>query len=224
MGQPVALYIPDAVVSEVAAIAAPSDTKSGVEQLRKLLDTKGLDPVAARIWAAQGWTLAHGRRMAAEGRGDKAAAKAAAALEGAFLRLHNDLMGRGLLGRTFGSAKEPFLSTLRLAAQRREEQSAAAAERSAAALVEVARAIPEVLAQLTRQADAAERQAKAAEAQATAAAAAQAKAEAAASAVADAARAATAAQAAGERALEALPEMVAKTVREVLASQPPATP
>ncbi len=155
MAQPVALFIPDDVVSEVAAIAAPSDAKSGVEQLRKLLDTKGLDPVAARIWAAQGWTLAHGRHMAAVGKGDKAAAKAAAALEEAFLRLHNDLLGRGFFGRAFGSAKEPFVETLRLAAQRREEQSAAAAERSAKAA--------------ERQADAAERSAKAAEQTAAAA-------------------------------------------------------
>jgi len=164
-------------------MAAPADAKSGVEQLKKLLDTKAFDPVAARIWAAQGWTLANGRRKAAEGRGDKAGAKAAAALEGAFLRLHNDLVGRGILGRAFGSAKAPFLETLRLAAERREEQSAAAAvetaaamEQSAAAAVEtaaalreVAKAIPEVLAQLTRQADAAERSAKAAERQADAA-------------------------------------------------------
>lgn len=163
MAQPVALYIPDAVASEVAAMAAPSDAKAGVEQLKRLLDAKSLDPIAARIWAAQGWTLAHGWHMAAEGQGDKAASKANGALEAAFLRLHNDLLGRGFLGRAFGSAKEPFLETLRLAAQRREEQSSAAAVSTAAAVGEMAKALPDVLAQLKRQADAAERQAVAAE-------------------------------------------------------------
>ncbi len=169
MAQPVALYIPDTVVSEFAAIAAPSDAKAGVEQLRKLLDTKSFDPVAARIWAAQGWTLAHGRHMAAVSQGDKAGAKASAALEGAFLRLHNDLCGRGLLGRAFGSAKEPFIETLRLAAQRREERTATAAVETAAAVGEMAKALPGLTKLLERQADAAERQAVAVERQAVAA-------------------------------------------------------